>query len=220
MTDDYHTQLSELLDGELDETRLDECIRRLSGDESSRGRFTRYVMVRDCLRHSPPGPASVGLSDRVRVALQDEPVVLSPSAQRHRAAKLLRPAAGLAIAASVATVAVLGLRDGQMTEQESRTASPVATETSRDRESTVPAADGPGASPFQYAEAQLQAPAAQAASVSDRAWMNNYLLRHNEAAGATGRTGFIPYVYIVTREPTRQASDDAVRRTPVDARPD
>lgn len=208
MNERYRSELSELLDGEMDGASLGACLHRLAGDSEHRSRFDRYVMARECLRGNPPIATSPGFCERVLAALEDEPTVLAPAAAPpsrgdSRMGRLLRPAAGFAIAASVATVAVLGLRqdgvpEGSAPEQFAGTQE---SGTGRDsRGSGTPQESTASASQLQYVDARVRTPLAQPASAADREWLNTYLLRHNEAIGAAGRGGFIPYVHIVTRD--------------------
>lgn len=215
MSEEFDRQLSELMDGEIEDRHLARCLRRFAEDRDYRARFSRYVAVRDCLRRDPPGVAAGDLADRVIAALEDEPVVLAPRRRRvldGAVGRLLKPAAGLAIAASVAVVAVLGLRDARLGGE--NPAAPISAQqptTLAGQPASSQQGRLSGLPPIQYPDATLQAPVAQTASATDRAWLNNYLLRHNEAAGAVGRTGFIPYVHIVTREPTDGAVPELER---------
>lgn len=197
MADESGRQISEFLDGELDESLHETCIGRLSRDGALKARFSRYVIIRDCIHRDAPELAA-DLADRVMNALSDEPVVLAPGNARHsRWRRLARPAAGIAVAASVATVALMGLRDfGPFGEEGASTPAPASV--AREEAAANPANEMPQ---VQFVNSPLRRPVAEPASAVDRTWLNNYLMRHNEAAGVGGRTGFIPYVHIVTTEP-------------------
>lgn len=223
MSEEVDIQVSEVLDGELDESRVSVFLKRYRGDGELRQRFSRYVVARECLRGGRPPGGGGAFADRVMDALANEPVVLAPRRRSaltgERARRLLRPAAGLAVAASVATIAILGLRGDNIDgvggdAPRARTSQPVAA-------GSVPQ---PVRMPqFQYADAQVRQPVAQTVSASDRAWLNDYLLRHKEAAGFVGRSGFMPYVHIVTTEaPARAESEPEVpmRSLPVNTQPE
>lgn len=217
MSDKMDVEISEFLDGELEESRLSNFVERCVRSDEMKRKLSRYAVARDSLRRLRTG-AGADLADRVMAALADEPVVLAPR-RRHlpggaRTARVLRPAAGLAVAATVATMAVLGLRgddpagDGAVPPQ-STPARQIAADAIQ---------GGPRNPNLQYADANVRTPVAEAASARDRAWLNDYLLRHNEATGFVGRSGFMPYVHIVTTEPGSdgQARQDVqVRRVPV-----
>lgn len=226
MSERVDIQISECLDGELDEPRLSGFLKKYGRDDRLRRRFSRYVIARDCLRrsHAPNGGGNI--ADRVMDALADEPVVLAPRRRSRfageRARRLLRPAAGLAVAASVATVAVLGLR-GEYADDSAPVNEPPRAQTNMlatDTATTVPRSPE-----FQYADAQVRRPMAQTVSGGERAWLNDYLLRHKEAAGFVGRSGFMPYVHIVaTESPSRDSgeseADEPLRRLPVNTQPE
>ncbi len=225
MNKDVDIQVSECLDGELEESRLPGFLERYGADEGLRRRFSRYVVVRDCLRQAPPHPADTEFAGRVMGALADEPVVLAPRRRSvftgERARRLLRPAAGLAVAASVATVAVLGLR-GDYTDESERQVPGVQNGQPLVSESPVARSRAPE---FQYADVQVRQPVAQTVSTRDRTWLNDYLLRHKEAAGFVGRSGFMPYVHIVATEaPARDSgeseADEPLSRLPVNTQPE
>lgn len=237
MNREVDIQVSECLDGELDESRLSAFLKRYGGDGSLRRRFSRYVIARDCLHRTHPRGSGNDIADRVMNALADEPVVLAPRKRTwftgEGARRVLKPAAGLAVAASVATIAVLGLRGEYIGGGGSPDGmnEPARVEASRAQTSEFMASDSSPAVPrspnLQYADAQVRQPMAQTVSRGERAWLNDYLLRHKEAAGFVGRSGFTPYVHIVATEARpRPATDESgeseepARRLPVNTEPE
>lgn len=94
---------SALLDGELNDSHTLQAVDRLgAGDQAELEALARYQLIGDVLR----GEGAFGTTDifnGVRERIQDEPTVLAP---RRRSSNWLRPAAGLAVAASVAASAV------------------------------------------------------------------------------------------------------------------
>ena len=216
MSERTDIEISEFLDGELEQSRLSDFVTRCTGSDELKRKLSRYAVARDSLRRLRTGPGA-DYADRVMEALSDEPVVLAPKRRiplgGERAARVLKPAAGLAVAATVATMAVLGLRgDGPSGPERTTPGSPQAQQLVADsaqERSRVPN--------LQYADAQVRSvPVAETASARDRAWLNEYLLRHNEATGFVGRSGFMPYVHIVTTDPANRGGGDVqVRRVPV-----
>ncbi len=107
MTDSLNEQLSACLDGQLPEGELDLLLKRVGRDAQLRRTLGRYSLVGEALRGHGAAQASSGFADRVAAAIAAEgapgPVraKLNPAVMRW-----LRPAAGLAVAASVAAVAV------------------------------------------------------------------------------------------------------------------
>lgn len=101
---DMKEQLSALVDGELGRDERAFLLRRLEHDEELRATWTRYHLMRDVLarRHTEP---EMDLSGRVMAAL-DAPQVAATTG-RQPVAGWMRPALGLAVAASVAWMATL-----------------------------------------------------------------------------------------------------------------
>lgn len=183
MSDDKLEGYSALLDGEsapLDEKRL---LSELADDPQSRARLGRYSLIAEGLRGEPVRVDALSVADVVRERLQREPVILAPP-QRSKPTRPAwwQPAAGIAIAASVALVAV-GLMPRLLSE------SPDA-----------------GSAPVQV----VGVPAAQPVLVSSPGthWsqsrpeqesrLNRYLAEHNEFATQGGLPGIVPYATFVS----------------------
>src|SRR5699024_6947086 len=111
MSESSRENLSSLMDGELDRKGRKFLLRRLAGDTAMKASWNRMHMVRACLQKEHL--ASADLVDRVAAAIDGEPV---PG--RSLPARLLRPVAGGAIAASVAVMAIVGI-NSSMLEQHS-----------------------------------------------------------------------------------------------------
>ena len=112
MTDSVQEQLSACLDGELPEAELDLLLKRLDRDPELRQSLGRYALISQALQVRAPVAASKQFAPEVMAALESEPVVAQPVRRKVSAgaARWLRPVAGLAVAAGVATVAVLSLQ--------------------------------------------------------------------------------------------------------------
>jgi len=132
MTDSVKEQLSACLDGELPAGELDLLLKRLERDPELRGSLGRYALLGEALRGRQPVAASRGFADKVAAVLDAEPAVgpaatpaVIPAAKTARRglgspafAKWLQPAAGMAIAAGVAAVAVLALQPSTLPTQQ------------------------------------------------------------------------------------------------------
>ncbi|MDZ7735987.1 MAG: sigma-E factor negative regulatory protein [Gammaproteobacteria bacterium] len=176
------------------------------------GAWRRYHLVGDSLRGQLPAqfPAT-DLSARISRALESEPAILSP--QRRTATvsqRILKPAAGLAIAASVALVAIIGLRGMDHTAGTGSTTGDT-TVAATDAAATAPA---PERIEVQAPRQSLQpaAPSQLARTVSTEAVpgdyqqsgqaagqyrFNSYLINHNEYRVNSGVHGSMPYARIV-----------------------
>ncbi len=174
MSDSLNEQVSASVDGELDGTETSLLLRRLSTDPELRARWARYHLISDSLKNNLPQQLPTNLAERVAQAIADQPTphrLFSPK-------RLLRPVAGLAIAASVAAFAVLGMR------------------------ALYPEA-GSGAG-MQVASAVIVPPVTRVNGTHwDRtqpevaARLNTYLLNHNGHAETAGMQAVLPYVRIV-----------------------
>jgi len=113
VTESIDIQVSAFLDDELS---LDECmflVRRLERDPESRRKALRYAAIRGAVRGELLNPDPDVLRRRIGAAL--EGVHLPPRAEPQVATwgqRLMRPAIGAGVAASVALVALLALNAG------------------------------------------------------------------------------------------------------------
>jgi negative regulator of sigma E activity len=129
MTDVVKEGLSACLDGELPQGELDLLLKRVRRDAELRDTVGRFALIGEALRAERPAVASRDFASKIMAALDEEPalaptqvpapVPVAPAvAAKTRPAaffspsliRYLRPAAGMAIAAGVAAVAVLSLQ--------------------------------------------------------------------------------------------------------------
>ena len=176
MKDKLNEQISALVDDELDASEQALLLRQLSRDESLRGQFARYQLISDALKDGLPDRVDPEFHLRVQAALQDEAPHHAPAVTR-QLMRLYKPVTGLAIAASIAVVAVLSL---QSVRQTSPDATPVV--------ASAPA-------PADYIRADGQSPVARSASSTHD--LDAYLVNHNEFAAKRGMRGSLPYMHIV-----------------------
>ena len=107
MTDRIKEQLSAFLDGELPDPESALLVKRLERDDELRGALSRYSLIGAVLRSDGDVPAARQVAARVSAAIAKEPFrgvsfIRIPSRDA-----VMRAAAGLAVAASVAFGAVL-----------------------------------------------------------------------------------------------------------------
>lgn len=193
MSKETREHLSALVDGEISRETSRFLVRRLGADEEMRGTWTRYHLVRDCLRYQEGSLAGDDLCARVRQKLEQEGTVSLP---RKTPARWLKPVAGMAIAASVALMAVVAVGPGA--QGVPRAGEGVAGET---------------AEPFTSPQGFSPAPVSSQASFSNQGGsrsrnMDSYLLRHYQAAGSTGGKGFVTFVPIVITSSTEAAAGE------------
>lgn len=174
MTQSLQEQLSALVDDELPAAEHALLLERLARDAGLRECLGRYQLMRDVLNNRVAMPVDGRFVDRVMHAIEAEPAYQARSGSWRRLAK---PLTGVAVAASVALVAVLALQN------------------------VDPGTNAPAP---QVASTGLPAPERAA---SGDVWerqpapaggrLNGYLVQHNEYAASSGVQGVLPYVRIV-----------------------
>ena len=211
MSNESREHLSCFMDGEISKETGRFLVRRLGADGELRDTWARYHLVRDCLRHQEGGLPGVDLCGRVQQALENEALQTAPSkiasdwsksgwsASKWTKAGWLKPVAGMAVAASVALMAIITVGPGQ---------SPVSTPAGE-------LAGSPQTESFVSPNNVLTGgPRSQQVSVlggsgkSNRK-MNSYLLRHYQVTGSTGGKGFVTFVPIVVTQAGAQADAQA-----------
>ena len=96
--------LSSVMDGEA---ATGEALASVAATSGTRGAWARYHLIGDVLRDNSSELAPMDFAATIAARIADEPTVLAPP---RRAQRALRPVAGFAIAASVATLAVIGVQ--------------------------------------------------------------------------------------------------------------
>ena len=163
--------ISALLDGEGNDLERERALRALGTDPALRGAWERYHLASAAIRRELEVMVSPGLADRLHARLQHEAQV--NTGRRRLSPRVLKYTAGLAIAASVATVAILNLPP-----LISPAVAPIA------RHATGKSA---------VADARQTPPAQQ----SD---LNLYLVQHGEFTPAAGMNGMLSYVRVIGRD--------------------
>ena len=195
------------MDGEISRETGRFLVRRLGADKELRETWARYHLVRDCLRQQEGGLVGdnlgIDLCSRVQQALAGEAPQAAPG--RFAASLLkgkgawLKPAAGMAMAASVAIMAIMTVGSGP---------SPVNTPPgelagSQRAESFVSPNNVLPSGPRSEQVSLLGG----AGNTNHK--MNSYLLRHYQVTGATGGKGFVTFVPIVVTQAAAQADAEA-----------
>lgn len=107
MNEDRFEAYSALLDGEAETQEHKRLLADIGDDAEVRARLARYSLIGEGLRGEPVRVDALSVADAVRERLQREPAILAPRPQAAPARPAWwQPVAGLAIAASVALVAV------------------------------------------------------------------------------------------------------------------
>ena len=198
MANEQEERVSALADGELDPRHLDALLARMREDDSLRARWAHYHLISDALHNNLTRGTQLDISQRVSAALDNEPVVFAPIWQRMRPThRMVKHAAGVAMAASVAAVAIFG---AQWMNQGIPTAPATAVATAASpavNTMEVAALDTPANGEPAVAQTTDGTPS------GDEVWIRNldsYVVNHNEYAGNTGMHGVLPYARLVSYE--------------------
>lgn len=103
-------KLSSLVDGELEADEASEAVQMLLNNSDFQDRWHRYHVMKSAIHNDLPGHHNVDITRQVSFALQREPTVLAPEPKPRSAFdNMAKPLAGLAIAATVAMVTLVGV---------------------------------------------------------------------------------------------------------------
>jgi sigma-E factor negative regulatory protein RseA len=168
-------EISALLDGEGNDLDRERTLRALGNDPGLREAWERYHLTSAAIRRELEVMVSPGLADRIQERLRHE----TPDSTMHRplSLRILKLTAGLAIAASVAAVAILNLPP---------LVSPAITPVARN-------APAPAAGKSTVADARQTPPEQQSA-------LSPYLVQHGEFTPAAGMNGMLSYVRVIGRD--------------------
>lgn len=176
MAEQKEEWVSALTDGELAGDELQRGLDALLKHPELLASWSRYHLIRDALHRNLEPRLAPDLSQRVAAALEREPVILAPRRSRQ---PWLRHAAGLAVAASVTGVAILGIRQFGDDSGPVTVAATTSQEYIRLEQPQVTSAD------------TANPPASNGEHLAP------YLVNHNEFAANSGMQGVLPYVRIV-----------------------
>ena len=202
MTDALNEQLSACLDGELPPAELDLLLKRVEREAELRAAIGRYSLIGEAMRAERPAVASRDFASRVMVAVAAEPnstetsdqppvrsiqskVTHAPAAAVRAprispaAIRYLRPAAGMAIAAGVAAVAVLTLQPSGQSELAPTGTALVA--------ANQPAANEAMVAPQDSASSYVVPTSTTQSAFIPATRLTNYVVAHSEYSSQLGR---------------------------------
>ncbi len=108
MNDALKMQISAFIDGELPANESELLLRRLSQDAALRQQVSRFLEIGRLMRQDREVPGMNQLRGRIAAALGEEPTQTDDE-QDVVGSALMTPTTGVAVAATVAAVALLGL---------------------------------------------------------------------------------------------------------------
>ncbi len=208
MSEKSEQRLSALMDDELVDFEQD--IDNLEGSDSLKQRWMRYHLIRDVVSgHLPDTVApDFDLAARVSAALEYEPTILAP--RRFQPRQLMKQAAGLAIAATVSTIAIISIQNPDLNQtavtslaaadkqvEKAIIFSPAGQTAERAALVSLPATTSTNSSGMVLSRngpSHIHRPMKNPTSTSK---FSGYLLNHNEYSVSANMQGMLPYMRIV-----------------------
>jgi sigma-E factor negative regulatory protein RseA len=217
MVESVKEQLSACLDGELPERELSLLSKRLAQDVELQAAMSRYALISETLRTGEAAHPANGFADAVMAKLAQEAPLKKVRGISPVLLRRLRPAAGIAVAASVAALAVFsvqqsGLMPTQMVADQTAagpTGQLLANSGQAPATSTVAAqqASDRYVVPAQSSNTSAFIPAAR---------LTNYVVAHSEYSSPLGRRSVLSGVLA---EGEAQSDDDLVEDVTVREEP-
>ncbi|MDH5571833.1 MAG: sigma-E factor negative regulatory protein [Gammaproteobacteria bacterium] len=225
MINKNNERFSALMDGELE--NFDQDLEQLSNNEELRQRWLRYHLIRDAVSGHFTEAYMPDLTSKISQALENEPTILAP--RRFKSHHILKQVAGLAIAATVSTVAIISIQQTPEHLTQPQSYPTVA---------SIPASNFNNSNSNNYSPVQSLSNKAEvrfleskqallslvgshsvssSSSISSNvslqnlmanqatsAKLNSYLVNHNEYAVSTKMQGMLPYMRIVGVTPNER----------------
>ena len=174
MNEKQFEDISSIMDGE--QSVSDKLYAELKQDGEARACWERYHLIRDVLGNHTPDKISLGLADRVAAQLADEPTILAPKKSRFNKKTLMKQASGMAIAATVATVAIISVQNTQVAQQEGY---------------SIAKMNPP------LVSSAIQQVSAGKKQQDMQSRLNGYIVNHNEYSVSSRMQGMLPYMRII-----------------------
>lgn len=189
--------LSALMDGEFRDADA-QALDGWSRDEGLRAAWGRYHLISECMRGTLPRHMDPALASRIAVAVRQEPTILAPDTAAPR--PWLKPLAGMAIAASVATLSVVGIQMNRQHGSGAGLGAPVA-------DTAAPASGGMGGQVnLASGSSAARIPRNADAYRTPDPRKTRYLINYTEQRGGAAVQGVPPHVRVLTtgQEPEQQ----------------
>jgi len=192
-TDDMKEKLSALVDNELDELDERRVMKALENDADLRQTWERYHLVRSVMHQELEVLVPSGVAARVAARIESEPANVASFQRR----KISRLAGTLAMAASVAAIAVAGV---QWFNRPVTSPIPSLAAVGQSVPVNADAAPVPSLTASQSAPDNFIRAGTTRWDVKEpetESTLNAFLVEHNEFASSSGIGGMMPYVRVV-----------------------
>lgn len=186
MRNDGLEDLSAFLDGELMQGPGERLLDALEGDKDLVATWTRYHLIGDALAQRLPAHAYPAFPERIARAIAREPIALGSA---RRVAPRVRSVAGLAIAASLAGLAIAGIL---YTTTIDTATGPV-----------LPTLEVAQRTPDQSSVELSPLPIATIKWNGEAVRFNPYIVNHNQSNGSLRMPSVMPYARVVAYEPAQ-----------------
>lgn len=114
MNDAIRMQISAYVDGELPENEAELLLRRMTQDIELRREVAEFLAMSRLIRDRAGLAATDRLHERVLAEIDERPTVEQHEPSQSTGSRWLRPLVGVAVAASVALVAIVGLQQADV----------------------------------------------------------------------------------------------------------
>ena len=131
-------QISAFVDGELPDAEADLLLRRMSQDAELRHKAAEYLEIGRALRGESNVKGIDRLLERVAAEIDDKPLADDVAEPESAPTRAMRPLIGVAVAASVAMIAIFGLQITPGIDDEVAGDAAVVAESVEDSAYTVP----------------------------------------------------------------------------------
>jgi len=216
MSEQIREQVSAFLDGELPNSETELLLKRLTRDGELRESFGRYALIGEAVRGTSRGHLTKGFAGRINFAIDGEPVPANGQVSYARPPRWWRPFAGVAVAASVAAVAVVALQHRAVSPA-LRVGAAVTTQNAVTARNAAPAQNAvPGAvqEPREAISYTVPAtlPAPPAAKAPGR--LTNYVFAHSKYSTGLAQRGVLADLLIEADEQQPVVTEAAARVVP------
>ena len=228
---DKGEHLSSFVDGELNRDHCETLISSICKDEDMKSCLERYQMISDSMKNQLPDGIKSDFVHCVMSAIEEEPTTLAPPAtsskiQDSKPGKIIhfpsitKKVAGIAIAASVATIAVIGVQTQNQDQPSQVVAMPENSEFVRlQNQSSMTASAKPrvvvpnstsGFSTASSSVSQQAIPQLKPVRKFDPK-LQQYIVNHSQYASGVGANDIFSHARIVASSQNRQTTDQAQR---------
>lgn len=185
------------MDGEFEGT-ADDAIDNLMASQELQDKWRRYHLISDVMKRELSDPVDKEMAGRIAEAISRETVVYAHN--RFLSNRFFKPAAGFAIAATVAGIAIIGIQHNSSQQPEQLTTPQVA-EKAPDYNINFNRYTFPVSTETMPKDTVTTARPEPVGSIERNPQLNSYLVNYNEyRTSQNGVQGIIPYVRIIAND--------------------